>query len=114
MISKHIHNVSEKQLYKAYKLFLNGLSSEVRLRILNLLRKQSMNVGEIAKELGIEQSNISHNLKRLKRCGFVISDIKGKYRYYSINKKTIKPMLDLIDKHMEKNCLLIVKGAGNH
>jgi DNA-binding transcriptional ArsR family regulator len=112
MINKNISNnkASEKELYKAYKLFLNTMSSEQRLRILNLLRQKKMNVSEIQKETGFEQSIVSHNLRRLLHCGFIIQEIKGKYRYYKINEKTIFPVLKLIDKHMEKNCLMIIKG----
>ena len=112
MVKTHIHrhSVKEKELYKAYKLFLNTFSSEQRLKILNLLRKKSMNVSEIQKATKFEQSVVSHNLKRLKSCGFVTDEIKGKYRYYKLNEKTIRPILSLIDKHMEKNCLMIIKG----
>ena len=109
MIFKHIHNVSGNELYAAYKLFFNTFSSEPRLRILNLLRKKSRNVGEIIKRLNMEQSRISHDLRRLKSCGFVNTEIKGKYRNYTINNKTIKPLMNIIDKHMEKNCLMIIK-----
>jgi ArsR family transcriptional regulator len=110
MINSNIHNVPEKELYKAYKLFLNTLSSEQRLRILNLLRKKEMNVSEIQKETGFEQSVVSHSLRRLRRCGFIEQKVKGKYRYYKINEKTIKQVLNLIEEHMEKNCLMIIKG----
>ncbi len=109
MIDKHIHNVTEKEIYEAYKLFFNSLSSEIRLKILNLLRKKSMNVGEIIEALKIDQTSVSHNLKKLKICRFVVSEKNGKYRKYSINKKTILPIIELIDKHMEKNCLMIIK-----
>ena len=68
-----------------------------------------MNVSEITKELKTDQTNVSHNLKKLKLCGFVDSKKEGKYRDYHLNKKTIFPILKLIDKHMEKNCLMIIK-----
>ena len=69
-----------------------------------------MNVGEIEEKLKIEQSTVSHNLRRLKSCGFVEINVKGKYRYYNINEKTIKPLMNLIDIHMKKNCLMIIRG----
>jgi DNA-binding transcriptional ArsR family regulator len=109
MINKHIHKIPEDELYAAYKLFFNTFSSEWRLKILNLLRKKSMNVGEIAKELEMEQSNVSHNLRRLKSCGFVKSKINGKCRSYFLNKETIYPIMKLIDKHMKRNCLMIIR-----
>jgi len=109
MISKHMHKMTERELYDSYKLFFNTFSSEIRLKILNLLREKPMNVTEITRELKISQTNVSHNLKKLKSCGFVTSETKGRYRRYSLDKKTIIPLLDLIDNHMQKNCLMIIR-----
>jgi len=109
MISKKIHKISEKEMFDAYNLFLNTLSSKPRLRILTLLRRKEMNVSEIVKELKMSQTHASHNLNRLKSCGFVKDEIKGKFRYYKLNQKTIKPILNLIDKHMESHCIQIIK-----
>ena len=50
---------------------------------------------------------MSHDLARLKKCGFVNSEISGQYRYYTLNEETIKPLMDLIDKHMEAYCIHI-------
>lgn len=105
-------SVSEGEYYAAYKLFLNTLSSEQRLKILNLLRGGKMNVSELQDKMGCEQSVVSHNLRRLRRCGFIVSEVKGKYRYYKLNRRTILPMLNLIDRHMKGNCLKIIKGIG--
>jgi len=105
-----IKGVSEQRLYEAYKLFFSTLNSEQRLKILNLLRKKAMNVSEIQQATNYEQSVVSHNLRKLKQCGFIIQEIRGKYRYYQVNKETIKPILDLIDGHMKKNCLKIISG----
>ena len=110
-ILKHTFvHISKEELYKAYKLFFNTFASEQRIKILNLLRKKSMNVSEIENATGFEQSVVSHNLKRLKTCGFIEKEIKGKYRYYKLNEKTIRPILGLIDNHMNEHCLLIIKG----
>lgn len=104
----HVH-ASKEELYKAYKLFFNTFASEQRIKILNLLRKKPMNVGEITKESKMSQTNASHNIKRLMTCGFISQRIQGKYRYYELNEKTIRPMLKLIDNHMSEHCLLIIK-----
>lgn len=108
MINKHTHKISEKDLYKAYKIFFNTFSSEPRLKILNLLRKKKSNVSEIMFELKMDQTSVSHNLARLKKCGFVDIEIKGKFRYYKINEKTIKLLMSLIDKHMSDYCVHIL------
>lgn len=105
-------NASENVLYSAYKLFFGTLTSQNRLRIINLLRKGAKNVSEIQKALGSEQTVVSHDLRRLRKCGFVSVEKNGKYRHYSLNEKTIKPLMLIIDKHMNEYCKKIVKGDG--
>mgnify|MGYP001601440555 CR=1 FL=1 len=102
-ILKHQHSgFSEKEMYGAYKIFFGTLVSSSRLKIINLLRRGRKNVSEIIKELGEEQTSISHDLAKLRRCGFVDVEIKGKFRYYKLNERTIKPLMGIIDIHMEK------------
>ena len=110
VILKHAHHegFSEEELYGAYKLFLGTLFSEIRLKIINLLRKRKMNVSEITKELGLEQTAVSHNLARLKQHGFVVSETDGKFRYYKLNEETIEPIMKLIDRHMNQYCIHIL------
>ncbi len=105
---KHHENISENEIYDAYKIFFGTLVSEPRLKIINLLRKGKKNVSEIIKELNIDQTSVSHNLARLKMCGFVLDEINGKFRDYKLNEETIKPLMFLIDKHMSKNCIHIL------
>ncbi|MEM3113348.1 MAG: metalloregulator ArsR/SmtB family transcription factor [Candidatus Pacearchaeota archaeon] len=111
------HNISEKELYEAYKIFFGTLVSESRLKIINILKKGRKNVSELIEELKMNQTHISHDLQRLKRCGFVLTERDGKYIYYSLNKMTIKPLMLLIDKHMGNYCIHIlrnnVKGGGS-
>lgn len=95
---------------KAYKIFFGTLSNRSRLKIINLLRKDKKCVTEICKKLNFNQTTVSHNLKRLLRCGFVFVEQKGRKRYYSLNKKTIKPLMKLIDDHMRKYCEKIAQG----
>ncbi len=59
-----------------------------------------MNVSEICKELGLEQTHLSHNLKCLTFCGLVTSSREGKSRVYSINQKTVLPLLKIADNHL--------------
>jgi len=100
---------SDEELYGAYKIFFGTLVSEPRLKIINLLRKGKKNVSEIMKDLNMDQTVVSHNLARLKRCGFVEVEIEGKYRYYTINNKTIKPLMELIENHMSRYCIHILR-----
>ena len=115
MISKTIlkecckEGFNEDKLYLAYKLFFGTLSSDSRLRIINLLREGKKNVSEIMSKLGMDQTSVSHDLARLKRCGFVEVSIDGKFRYYQINKSTIDPLMDIIEKHMVEHCIPLLR-----
>jgi len=100
-------------LDKAYKLFFGTLANLNRIKIINSLRNDSKNVTEVCEATGFNQTTTSHNLKRLQICGFVFSKRKGKCIYYSLNKKTIKPLMELIDKHMHGFCEHLVKGEFN-
>ena len=109
-IFKHEHSgMSEKEIYEAYKIFFGTLVSSSRLKIINLLRKGRKNVSEIIKAANLNQTAVSHDLARLKRCGFVLCEVGGKYRYYKLNEETIKPLMELIDKHMLKFCVNILR-----
>ncbi len=101
-------HVPKSKLFKAYKLFFGTLTSKDRLLIINSLRNNSKTVTDLQKELKLEQTRVSHNLRRLKHCGFVEVKKRGKYRLYSLNKQTIGPLMRIIDKHMEKFCMKII------
>lgn len=90
--------------HDSYYIFFSNLANELRIKIINELKKGKKNVGEISKDLNIEQSKISHALKNLRHCNIVKVETKGKKRIYSLNKKTILPMLKLIDKHATTYC----------
>ena len=115
MITKHIlteccsERLEESEIYGAYKIFFGTLVSEPRLRIINLLRKEKKNVSEICDELKMQQTDVSHNLARLKECGFVSTEVDGRFRHYRLNKDTIEPLMKLIDNHMSKNCIHILR-----
>jgi DNA-binding transcriptional ArsR family regulator len=63
-----------------------------------------MNVTEICEAIHEEQSNVSHNLKKLVECHFIEAEKKGKHRVYSLNKETIMPLMQLVGKHVTKYC----------
>ncbi len=106
---KHAHrHIGENEIYGAYKIFFGTLVSESRLKIINLLRKRKMNVSEIMRELNMDQTLVSHDLARLKLCGFVNVEIDGKFRYYKITEETIRPLMSLIDEHMSEYCIHIL------
>jgi len=87
-----------------YHFFFGSLSNPLRVEIVLSLRKKQKSVNELSKDLGVEQSKISHALVLLKNCNIVEAKQKGKQRIYFLNKKTMIPILNLIDKHAKKFC----------
>ena len=90
--------------HNSYHVFFTNLANELKIGIILSLRKRQKNVTELADELHVEQSKISHALKNLKNCNIVGVESQGKERIYSLNTDTIVPMLDLIDKHAHTHC----------
>ena len=104
----HSQGYKEEDIYGAYKIFFGTLVSESRLRIINLLRKEKRSVSAIVSELKADQTAVSHDLARLRQCGFVTAEREGKFIYYNLNEETIKPLMSLIDKHMSQYCIHIL------
>jgi DNA-binding transcriptional ArsR family regulator len=97
-----------KHKLETYQLFFGSLANPNRLQIINLLRKGKKNVQEICEATGFEQTMVSHNMKRLEKCGMVFASKVGKYRYYGLNKTTIRPLMKIIDEHMSVYCAHII------
>jgi len=85
----------------SYKLFFKAFSNKTRFEIIRLLRKGPKHVSDICKELGFEQSRVSHNLGCLVDCGFVHNRYDGKNRVYSLDKKHILPILKNMDRYIQ-------------
>lgn len=90
--------------HNTYCMFFTKLANPLRMGIILCLKQKERNVSEIIKELGVEQSKVSHALKNLKNCNIVKVKQNGKQRFYFLNKDTIVPMLKLIDNHSNKYC----------
>lgn len=87
-----------------HRIFFETLGNQTRWDIINLLREGEYKATDIAKELGYEQSLISHHLKRLETCGFLRVQPNGKERVYSLNEQTVGPLLRLVHKHIDTHC----------
>lgn len=103
-MNKRAYEFSPYFNHNSYNVFFTNLANPLRIGIILSLRIKEKNVGELVKDLGVEQSKISHALQSLKTCNIVKMKQKGKERVYSLNKDTIIPMLELIDKHAYVHC----------
>jgi ArsR family transcriptional regulator len=57
---------------------IKAISDKTRWAVIEMLMDGPMTVGELAKELGVEQSLLSHHLKILRHEGFIESRREGK------------------------------------
>ncbi|MCD6247805.1 MAG: winged helix-turn-helix transcriptional regulator [Candidatus Diapherotrites archaeon] len=93
-----------------YDRCFRTLANPLRIRIIELLKKRPMAVGELSKQLNAERSKVSHALKKLKECNFVESERRGKYNIYSLTKSVLNDVkvkgniFDVIKTHVEKYC----------
>ena len=87
-----------------YHIFFRNLANPVKIAIITALKEKESSVNELVERLGIEQSKLSHALASLNHCNIVQSKQDGKKRIYSLNKKTVLPILKLIDNHKCEFC----------
>ncbi|WP_041138072.1 autorepressor SdpR family transcription factor [Beduini massiliensis] len=62
-----------------------ALSDPTRRQILELLKEQPMNAGEIAEYFNITKPSISHHLSILKNCDLIMDERQGQNIVYSLN-----------------------------
>jgi DNA-binding transcriptional ArsR family regulator len=76
--------------------YFQALSEPTRLRILNLLRQQERNVGELAELCGYTSANVSRHLALLTQHGLVVRESRGNSVYYSIADPSVYQLCDLV------------------
>lgn len=69
---------------------LKALSHENRLRILNLLKVSELCVCELEHIIGVNQSNASRHLIKLKQADLIKAEQKAQWVYYSLNPKIVE------------------------
>jgi len=70
-----------------------ALSDSSRTKILLLLSRKPMCVGDLAQEAGISFSNASHQLRVLRNMGLVRPKKAGRMTYYALNDAHIERLL---------------------
>jgi DNA-binding transcriptional ArsR family regulator len=85
----------------AHANLFETLGNHNRMRILHALQQKPLTVSGVIEKTGLEQTCVSHCLRKLEEGRFVTVKREGKYRIYSVNKATVDPLLKLIDQHSE-------------
>lgn len=66
---------------------LKAIAEETRLKIVAYLTIDTFCVCELVELLDMSQPSISQHLKRLKQAKFITEEKKGKWVFYSLNRK---------------------------
>lgn len=78
---------------------LKMLSDKTRFQILKLLKdRKSMNGIEIAEQMKLAPSTVSHHMNHLKKSGLVHEEPAGNTKYYSINIHCMKNCIETLEK----------------
>lgn len=73
-----------------------ALNDVTRREILELLKKNDLNAGEIADHFNISKPSISHQLDLLRRAGLISSEKQGQFVVYSLNTTILEDILQWI------------------
>ena len=80
---------------------LQALATPSRLLILARLRHEPCTVTQLAKDVGMEQSAVSHQLRLLRHLGLVTGTRQGKNTVYALYDNHVAMLLDEAVYHIE-------------
>lgn len=83
---------------------LKCVGSEIRYRILRLLRERERCVSGIMESLDKEQTLISHHLRSLHECGLVEKERKGRKMIYKISDPAVLEFMERVEELSKTRC----------
>ena len=87
--------------YISFSAFFKAFLNRTRFLIIESLKGGEKTVKQIQEATGFEQSRVSHNLRRLERCGFIKHRRSGKNRIYSLD-SDVKKIITNTGKYISK------------
>ncbi len=73
-----------------------ALNDETRRKIIEMLKEEDLDAGQIADQFNISKPSISHHLDLLKRADLITSEKKGQHIIYSLNTSILEDLLKWI------------------
>ena len=97
---------NEELVFKIKADFLKALAHPIRLEIIEYLKNKEASVGEMAKELVVEQSGLSKHLAILRQAGILTSRQEKVTVYYSVRDRDIfqvlRPIAEILRKKLNE------------
>lgn len=82
--------------------FLGFLADPNRLRILSILAKQEMCVGDLATVVGMNESAVSHQLRTLRTIRLVSSRKQGRHVFYRLQDDHVFRFYQAVVEHLDE------------
>lgn len=82
--------------------FLGFLADPNRLRILSILAKQEMCVGDLAATLGMNESAMSHQLRTLRAIRLVSARKQGRHVFYRLQDHHVLSVYQAVVEHLDE------------
>ncbi|MFD1929545.1 ArsR/SmtB family transcription factor [Sporosarcina siberiensis] len=81
----------------------SALSNPTRIKILYLLKQQSLTVTQICNRLDVSQSGVSHQLRELKFARLVRNQKHGREMIYQLDDDHVHMIFDMAIEHVKEN-----------
>ena len=81
---------------------LKALAEPSRLRLLHLLSRRSMSVGELVEASGQSQAGVSKHLRVLRQEQLVVTTRESRRVYYSLGSDLTRDICDLVCRSIEE------------
>ena len=91
-VGSHINLISMTKNKVKLQEYLRVLADSSKYKIILYLMNGEECVCDLAKELGLEQTLVSHHLRKLREMGFVKDRKVGTWIHYSLDLKTFEQM----------------------
>ncbi len=82
--------------------FFRALSDANRLRLVGLLTQAPRTVEQLAAEVDLSPSTVSHHLKRLAELGLVTATANGHYHVYALQSERLDAMSGLLREFTQR------------
>jgi DNA-binding transcriptional ArsR family regulator len=88
--------------YEQAALIFRGLSHPIRIRIVEILKRESLRTVEIAESIGYEPPVITKQLLYLRQSGIVVRTRKGMNYYYCLSKPVFGDVMKCLHNCLNK------------
>ena len=84
--------------YENYANIFKALGDSSRVQIIDMLKMKEQCACKLLETLNITQPTLSYHMKMLVDCGLVLSEKRGKWHYYTLNKEILQSLILFIEK----------------